>query len=118
MPIRCIVVLCLLLFSVNLRAKTLPANIDFSTVNVDNLSDQQLQQLWQKAQQNGLSVDDVVQQAQGGGMYSDQSAKLKSRLTQINQGSGQALPNNLSDNKSEYNRKYGYVPQNPADSLR
>ncbi|HTJ10949.1 MAG TPA: SLBB domain-containing protein [Dinghuibacter sp.] len=118
MPIRCIVVLCLLLFSVNLRAQTLPSNIDFSTVNVDNLSDQQLQQLWQKAQQNGLSVDDVVQQAQARGMAQDQAAKLRSRLTAVSQNGGQSQPSNVSDNSSPYGRKYGYAPLRPEDSLQ
>lgn len=118
MPIRCIVVVFFLLFSVNLRAQTLPSNIDFSTVNVDNITDQQLQQIWQKAQQNGMSVDDVIQQAQAKGMPADQANKLKDRLSQISQGNGQSQPQNQTDNQTSYNRKYGYTPGGKEDSIR
>jgi protein involved in polysaccharide export with SLBB domain len=113
------ILLCSFIFSANLRAQQIPANIDFSTVNVDNISDQQLQQLWQKAQQNGLTVDDVVQQAQAKGMPPDQLSKLRDRLNQLTQGTEtETLPSNNTDNQNTYGRKYGYVPRSREDSLK
>lgn len=106
----------LLLFTfisgITLRAQELPSNIDFSTVNVDNLSDQQLQALLQKAQANGLSVNDVVQQAQAKGMPTDQVDKLKNRLNQLSGGGGQSGNSNAGDNNN--GRRY---KANPADTI-
>ncbi|WP_162852487.1 SLBB domain-containing protein [Dinghuibacter silviterrae] len=104
--------------SVRLHAQQLPSNINIATQNVDELSDQQIQQLWEKAQQNGLSVDDIVQQAQAKGMPADQAAKLRDRLAQISQGNGQPQGDNIQAGEAIYSRKYGYVPRTPDDSLK
>lgn len=96
----------------------MPANIDFSTVNVDNISDDQLSQLLQKAQQNGLTVDDVVQQAQAKGMPPDQVAKLRDRLNQLSAGTSSGkLKSTTTNQNSDYGRKYNYKPLSVQDSL-
>jgi protein involved in polysaccharide export with SLBB domain len=73
-------------FGYSARAQTsqIPSNIDFSTVNVDDISDQQLTQLVQRAQASGFTVDDILQQAQAKGMSADNVAKLKDRLNALN----------------------------------
>jgi protein involved in polysaccharide export with SLBB domain len=120
MPIRLIVFVILSIFfiSSDVRAQQLPSNIDFSAINVDNLTDQQLQQLWEKAQQNGLSLDDVLQQAQAKGMPADQVAKLKDRLTPIAQNGPQPTVATTDESQTEYGRKYTYTPRNKEDSLQ
>jgi protein involved in polysaccharide export with SLBB domain len=106
------------LFSVTLHGQQLPSNIDFSTVNVDNLSDQQLQQMLQKAQASGLGVDEVVQQAQAKGMPADQVSKLRDRLNQLGSGSAnQPQSKNGSNNNGDFSRKYNYKPLSPKDSV-
>jgi protein involved in polysaccharide export with SLBB domain len=108
------------IFSVNLYGQQLPSNIDYSTVNVDNLSDQQLQQLLQQGQANGLGVDDIVQQAQAKGMPADQGSKLRDRLNQL--GSGGSTSSQATSGKGAQDnysgRKYGYKPLSREDSLK
>lgn len=106
------------LFSVPLYAQQLPSNIDYSTINVDNLSDQQLQQLLSQAQQNGLSVDDVVQQAQAKGMPADQASKLRDRLNQLSGGSSSQAVSGKGAQDSYSGRQYGYKPSSREDSLK
>jgi protein involved in polysaccharide export with SLBB domain len=107
------------IFSVNLYGQQLPSNIDYSTVNVDNLSDQQLQQLLQQAQANGLGVDDVAQQAQAKGMSADQVSKLKDRLNQLGGGNIQSQTTSGKGSQDSYSgRKYGYKPLSREDSLK
>ena len=103
---------------ISVSGQQLPSNIDFSTVNVDNLSDQQLQQLLQKAQAQGLGVDDVVQQAQARGMPADQAGKLKDRLNQLSGGGQTGAPNSGSETGNAYGRRYNYKPLSAEDSLK
>ena len=100
-----------------LCAQQLPSNIDFSTANVDNLSDQQLQQLLSKAQASGASVDDICQQAQAKGMPADQVSKLRDRLNQLSGGAGGSSPTTSGKGDSQSGRTYGYRPSGNADSL-
>ncbi len=79
----------LFVFSGTLHGQQLPSDIDFTTVNVDNLSDDQLQQLLQKAQAAGLTVDQVCQQAEAKGMSADQVDKLRTRLNELTSSSPQ-----------------------------
>lgn len=109
---------CLLFFRTSLCGQQLPSNFDISTVNVDNLSDQQLQQLLQKAQANGMTVDDIIQQAQAKGLSADQVDKLKTRLNALSTGS--TTQTNNSTNKSytnDYSRQY-IKALLPLDSLK
>lgn len=88
--------------------------IDPATVNVDNLSDQQLTQLLQKAQENGLTVDEVVQQAQAKGMPVDQANKLRDRLNGLQNGDTTKLSSNTIN--SQYGRRYLFSSR--QDSLK
>jgi protein involved in polysaccharide export with SLBB domain len=102
-------------------SSSIPANIDFSTVNVDNLSDQQLQALLQKAQQNGMSIDDIIQQAQAKGMPQDQLDKLRQRLTLLNAGGSTSSPslNQSGNNQASNNaRQYNFELMTHADSVK
>lgn len=53
------------------------------TVNVDNLSDNQIRQFMIKAQQSGMSDDQIVQLAVSKGMSPSELQKLKARIAQI-----------------------------------
>src|ERR1700744_848100 len=75
-----VVFICFLTYS-PVSAQTLPQNI--SSINVDDLSDQQIMQLLQQAQKAGLSDDDIVQQAQQRGLPATQVQKLQSRIKDI-----------------------------------
>lgn len=56
---------------------------NISSVNVDNLTDQQIRQLIQQAQNAGLSDDELLQQAQSRGMSNTQIQKLQTRVKEI-----------------------------------
>lgn len=75
-----IVFLCFLAYNPTL-AQNIPQNV--SSINVDDLSDQQLMALLQKAQKTGLSDDQIIQQAQAKGMSDSQVQKLRSRINNI-----------------------------------
>lgn len=72
--------LCLLVFTPAV-AQTIPQNL--SSVNVDNLTDQQITQLILQAQKAGLTDDELLQQAQSRGMSGAQVQKLQSRIKDI-----------------------------------
>ncbi len=61
-------------------------DIDFRNVNVQDLSDQQIQQIYQEAQARGLSVDQTVQLAVSRGMPQSQANELRQRLNQVESG--------------------------------
>lgn len=61
-------------------------NIDFQSINVDNLSEQQIQQIRQEAEARGLSNDQVVQLAVARGMPQSEATKLRRRLQQTSTG--------------------------------
>ena len=56
---------------------------NLSSINVDDLSDQQIIQLLQQAQNNGLSDAELIKQAQSRGMSSVQIQKLQTRIQDI-----------------------------------
>ncbi|MEO6633043.1 MAG: SLBB domain-containing protein, partial [Mucilaginibacter sp.] len=62
-------------------AQTIPQNL--SSINVDDLSDQQVTQLILQAQKAGLSDDQLLQQAQSRGMSGIQVQKLQSRIRDV-----------------------------------
>lgn len=82
----------------------IPANIDFSTVNVDEISDQQLSQLVQRARAAGLSDDDILQQAQSKGMSADNAAKLRARLAALGNQTGTGTETPSKDGPRTYTR--------------
>ncbi len=58
-------------------------NVDVTPVNVDNLSDTQLQTAWARAQAQGYSIDQFVAMARARGMQEAQAMKLRQRLMQL-----------------------------------
>ena len=58
-------------------------NIDVTSVNVDNLSDTQLQTAWARAQAQGYTIDQFVAMARARGMQEAQAMKLRQRLMQL-----------------------------------
>src|SRR6056297_3390637 len=66
----------------NLQAQNL-GGIDFASVNVDNLSDAQIMQVWERAQEENLGVQEISALAQSRGMPAAEVSKLQSRLNQV-----------------------------------
>jgi protein involved in polysaccharide export with SLBB domain len=64
-----------------------------SSINVDNLTDQQIKQLMQQAQSSGLSDVQLLQQAQAKGWSNAQIQKLQARINDIrSKGAGGNRP--------------------------
>lgn len=61
-------------------------DIDFQSINVDNLSEQQIQQIRQEAQARGLSNEQIVQLAVARGLPQSEATKLRQRLQQTTSG--------------------------------
>jgi protein involved in polysaccharide export with SLBB domain len=92
------------LFALPVLAQSIPQNI--SSINVDDLSDQQIMQLLQQAQRTGLTDDQIIQQAQSRGMSSTQVQKLQTRINNIrsNQPQSKFKKNSSSDTTSSFSR--------------
>lgn len=86
---------------------------NISSVNVDNLSDQQINQLLQQAQSAGLTDDQLVQQAQSRGMSAVQAIKLQNRIKDI-----RANANKSTDTTQIANRTLNYTPDKADTSSR
>ena len=65
------------------------SNVDFSQVNVDNLSNAQIKKIWDAAQAKGLSESELENLALAKGMQPEQISKLRQRLEQIQSGETQ-----------------------------
>jgi protein involved in polysaccharide export with SLBB domain len=88
------------------------SSIDFSKIRVEQISDQQLQQFWARAQERGLSIEQVGQLAQARGMSSGEVNRLKSRLRDLQLQSGNKPSDQLDS------RRMRQVPDwYQADSL-
>ncbi|MBS1520100.1 MAG: SLBB domain-containing protein [Bacteroidetes bacterium] len=93
---------------------------NLSSINVDDLSDQQIMQLMQKAQQMGLSDSQLIQLAQAKGVSDDQIKKLQARVNDIrkkngitgNNNNGNNTPGNSngSDTTKQSGRKLNFTP--------
>ncbi|MEX0823265.1 MAG: SLBB domain-containing protein [Balneolaceae bacterium] len=59
------------------------SGIDFASVNVDNLSDAQIRQIWDRAQDENLSVQEIGALAQTRGMPPAEVSKLRTRLNEV-----------------------------------
>ena len=95
-----IIILCL--NSNTLFAQSIPK--DLSSVNVDDLSDQQIRQLLQQAQSNGVSDSELLQQAQTRGLPANQVTALQNRIKDIRGKQSSSANNNNSNNPSYNNR--------------
>jgi protein involved in polysaccharide export with SLBB domain len=89
------VVLCFLAVT-PASAQSIPQNI--SSINVDDLSDQQIVQLIQQAQKAGYNDDQILQQAQDRGMPGAQVQKLQARIKNIRNKNGNVNGNGTNKN--------------------
>jgi len=80
-------------------AQTIPQNL--SSINIDDLSDQQIITLLQQAQKAGLTDDQLLQQAQNRGMSGIQIQKLQTRIKNIRNKNGNSLNSNGNNNKRQ-----------------
>ncbi|GGH18030.1 capsule polysaccharide transporter [Mucilaginibacter phyllosphaerae] len=82
---------------------------NISSVNVDNLSNQQISQLLQQAEKAGLSDAEVLQQAQAKGMQADQVQKLQSRIQSFRANSAGRVASG-ADTSGSSQRQLNYKP--------
>ncbi len=116
--------LCLLIgcqFSLaQISQNTTNNNVDITTVNVDNLSDGQIKNYWDRAQAQGYTLDQFIALARSRGMQENQLIKLKQRILQLNSSATQY-------NKKETSRAdrrppqgddiFGYTGKEDKDSI-
>jgi protein involved in polysaccharide export with SLBB domain len=63
-------------------------SVNADTVRVDNLTDQQINQIWNRAQQENMSIDEVVNLARTQGLPPAEASKLRIRLNRARAGGG------------------------------
>jgi len=109
-------------------AQTIPQNI--ASINVDNLTDDQLIQLLQAAQKQNLTDDQIIQLAQARGMSGVQAQKLQTRIQAIrakNQQNGNTrkfgrdTSNTRNGNQYQQKRNYNFkdtTGNNPVDTTK
>jgi protein involved in polysaccharide export with SLBB domain len=71
-------------------------NTDLTTIKVDELTDDQVKELVNRANEAGLSVDDFLQIAQLRGMPSGEVEKLRNRINELEMGSSKTRSANAS----------------------
>jgi len=77
----------LVVFLLHLGTATLSAqninDIDFKNLKSENLSDQQVRRLWQRAQDNGYSISQIQNMAAARGMSASEINKLTTRIRNL-----------------------------------
>ncbi|MGI4729357.1 MAG: SLBB domain-containing protein [Janthinobacterium lividum] len=86
---------------------------NLSSINVDNLTDQQIKQLMQQAQNAGISDADLLRQAQSRGVSNVQIQKLQARVQEIRNKNS----SNSSDTTSNQSRSLNYKPEKTDTTL-
>jgi protein involved in polysaccharide export with SLBB domain len=105
------ILLILLVFCGSIKPVSAQNNLQsISSVNVDDLSDQQVIQLMQQAQNAGLSDAGIIQQAQSRGMAADQAQKLQTRIKYLRSKSVASTSNAIDTNA--VGRRLNYTPAN------
>lgn len=89
-----------ILLSFSAQAQNL-GSIDFENLRSDDLSDQQIENLWERAQSEGYSIDELESLATARGMQSSEVSKLSSRLNQIRSGSEQGQVDSSIQNSED-----------------
>lgn len=89
----------------NASAQITPQSL--SSVNVDDLSDQQIKQYLQQAQSAGYGDAQIIQQAQSAGMSALQVQKLQAHIKDIRSKQG---TNNPVDSSANTSRTLNYKP--------
>jgi protein involved in polysaccharide export with SLBB domain len=114
-PLSLILALLILIAVSNVvHAQNIPQNL--SSINVNDLTDAQVQQLMQQAQASGLSDTQLLQQAQNRGMSADQVQLLQKRINAL-----RASPLNGSmsnDTAQSQSRTLNYKPDNTTSNTK
>jgi protein involved in polysaccharide export with SLBB domain len=117
-PGTTILILLFLLFSLPFlsKAQGILSGQNLSTVNVDNLSDDQIRQLLAQAQSAGLSQSQLEQQALARGLPPEQLQKLEARINKVAKNED---INNTSPQPSNLNSTNGrkVIGSSAGDSL-
>lgn len=88
-------------------------NIDFSSIRVDELSDAQIRQIWERAREENMSIEQVQALALSRGMPRTEVNKLRSRLNQARL-TGEARPvDALSDTPRADQRVTNQLTEEP-----
>jgi len=86
-----------------------------SSINVDNLTDQQIKKLMQDAQNAGLSDAELVQQARSRGMSQGQIQKFQDRVTEIRRSTNN---NGYADTSINNGKRRLNYKDNQSDTTR
>ena len=96
-------------------------NVDVTSVNVDNLSDTQLQTAWARAQAQGYSIDQFVAMARARGMQEAQAMKLRQRLMQLGSATKSTAKATAETNKlrkpADEGDIFGYSGNEPKENI-
>ncbi len=88
-----------------------------SSIDVDNISDEQLRIYWKKAQAQGYTLDQLITAARMRGMSDIQAMKLKQRILQLSTN-GQSSKNQTdSEFQAKEELPFGYTGTENKDSL-
>ncbi len=77
---------CLLLASIACTAQVNLQQTDLRQIHIDQLSDDEVATYYKKAQQSGITIDQVLQIAASKGLPQEEIAKLQQRLLSISNG--------------------------------
>lgn len=115
-------ILLMLILSISILTKLSAQNLNIEQlayINIDQISDEQIQAFWDKAQAQGYSLTDLETAAQVKGIPSSQISKLRQRIMTLST-SRVNKNNNSQTNKTSSNTQevFGRTPINRAkDSL-
>nr|WP_314603283.1 SLBB domain-containing protein [uncultured Capnocytophaga sp.] len=115
-------ILLMLILSIGILTKLSAQNLNIEQlayINIDQISDEQIQAFWDKAQAQGYSLTDLETAAQVKGIPSSQISKLRQRIMSLST-SRVNKNNNSQTNKTSSNTQevFGRTPINRAkDSL-
>lgn len=115
-------ILLMLILSISILTKLSAQNLNIEQlayINIDQISDEQIQAFWDKAQAQGYSLTDLETAAQVKGIPSSQISKLRQRIMSLST-SRINKNNNSQTNKTSSNTQeiFGRTPINRAkDSL-
>ena len=104
------VIIAVLVFAAFTYAQQIPANINPATINIDQISDQQLMQFLGMANGSNMSEEEMVAKAKEKGLSDDQIQKLRVRIQSMNGGSKSS-----SDTSADYRR--GVASKSPNNSV-
>ena len=105
------IIIAVFLFGSFSYAQQIPANINPATINIDQISDQQLMQFLGMANGSNMSEEEMVAKAKEKGLSDEQIQKLRIRIQSLNGGASKSS----SDTSSDYRR--GVASRSPNNSV-